>query len=47
MSAATLPTESRPLTADAASKVHLPDATRQPPCVANHLGERHTGAQAK
>ena len=43
MSAATLPTESRPLTADAASKVHLPGATRQPRG-ANHLAERHAGA---
>ena len=46
MSAATLPTESRPLTADAASKVHLPGATRQPR-VANFIGESHTGAEVK
>ena len=46
MSAATLPTESRLLMADAASKVHFPGATRQPR-VANHLAERHTGAHAK
>ena len=43
MSATTLPTESRPLTADAASKVHLPGSTRQP-SVANRIGESHIGA---